>query len=103
MSLVVKPVADRRNTAHYLAVPLGDEVFGSGVLEEGIPGSREEHLHVPTQRRDPERVPRVESVREVDEALQILPIARRMDAQALVQMTPRSLPMVANCSRAKSI
>jgi hypothetical protein len=33
------------------------------VIDEGVLGTREEGGDVPTQRRDPERVPRVESVR----------------------------------------
>ena len=45
----------------------------------------------------------MEPVRKIDEALEVPPFARRADAQAFVQMTPRSLPIVANCSRAKSI
>jgi hypothetical protein len=39
------------------------------VLEEGVLAAIEEGRHVPTQRRDPERVPRVQPVRQVDEAL----------------------------------
>src|SRR5690606_32048404 len=56
-----------------------------------------------TQRRDPERVPRVEFVGQLDEAVQAGAIARRPDGHSSGQMTPRSLPMRANCSRQKSI
>jgi hypothetical protein len=45
----------------------------------------------------------VKSVGKIDKALEVPPFARRADAQAFGQITPRSLPMVANCSRAKSI
>jgi hypothetical protein len=103
VGLVVEPVTDGSDAADGLAVPLGDEVFRLAVLEEGVPGAGEEHLYVPTQRRDPERVPRMESVRKIDEALEVPPFTRLADAQAFAQITPRSLPMVANCSRAKSI
>jgi hypothetical protein len=103
VSLVVEPVADSRNPTHNLIVPLGDEVLGLGVLEKRVPGARKEGGYVPTQRRDPERVPRMESVRKIDEPLEISSLARRSDAHAIGQMTPRSLPMMANCSSAKSI
>jgi hypothetical protein len=77
MGLVVKPVTDRGDTAYYTAVHFGDEVLGLGVLEERVPAAGEEQVNVTTQRRDPDRVPRVELVRKVDEASEIPPIARR--------------------------
>src|SRR5215210_4763556 len=80
MRLVVQPVADGCNTTHDFIAPFGHEVLGFGVLEKWILGTREERLYIPTQRRDPERVPRVEPVRQVDEALEVSPITRRSDA-----------------------
>ena len=103
VGLVVKPVADSGDTSYNLALPLCDEVLCLGVLEEGIAGSGEQQLNVPTQRRDPNRVPRVKSVRKVDEAFEIPPAARCSNARRLNQMTPSSLPIDPNCSRAKSI
>ena len=103
VGLVVQPIADGRDAADDLAVALGQEVLGLGVLEEGVLGAGEEGCDVPTQRRDPERVPRVESVGQVDEALEVPSVTRRADAQRWGQMTPRSRPMRANCSSAKSI
>ena len=100
VGLVVQPVADRGDAADDLAVPLGEEVLGLGVLEEGILRAGEEERHVPTQRRDPERVPRVESVGQIDEPLEVPSAARRADAQRLGQMTPSSRPIRANCSSA---
>ena len=81
VGLVVQAVADGGDAADDLAVALGQEVLGLGVLEEGVLLAGEEQLHVPTQRRDPERVPRVEPVGQVDEALEVSPVARRADAQ----------------------
>ena len=83
----------------YFVAALGDEVFRLSMLEEGVFATGEERLNVPTQRRDPDRVPRVELVRKVDEAFEVPPVARRSDAQAFGQMTPSSLPIDANCSR----
>src|SRR3954453_4681373 len=103
VGLVVQPVTDSRDAADQSPVPLGEEVFGVGVFEEGVFATGEERLHVPTQRRDPERVPRVESVRQDDESPPVPPGARCSNAQGLGHMTPRSLPIVANCSSAKSI
>ena len=53
VDLVVEPVADRRDPADDRAVPLGEEVLGLGVLEEGILRAIEQQRDVPTQRRDP--------------------------------------------------
>jgi hypothetical protein len=66
VGLVVEPVTDGRDTPDHLIVALGDEVFRLSMLEEGVLGAGEERRNVPTQRRDPERVPRVKSVRKVD-------------------------------------
>ena len=103
VGLIVQPVADGRDPADHIAAALGEEVFGLGVLEEGILGARKEGGYIPTQRRDPEWVPRVESIWKIDETLEVSSLARRSDAHAIGQMTPRSLPMMANCSSAKSI
>ena len=81
VGVVVEPVADRRDPPDHGPVALGQEVLGLGVLEEGIPGAGEERGYVPTQRRDPDRVPRVKSVGQVDEALEVSPVPRRADAQ----------------------
>jgi len=80
------------------AVPLGQEEFRLRVLEERILVAGEQGSDIPTQRRDPERVPRVESVGQVDEALEVLRAARRVDAHDSGQMTPSSRPMRAKAS-----
>jgi hypothetical protein len=72
------------------------------VFEEGVLPAIEEGGDIPTQRRDPERVPRVQPVGQVDEALEVPSVPRRADAERWGQMTPRSRPMRANCSSAKS-
>ncbi len=90
VSLVVQPVLDRRNAADHLAIAFGEQVFGAAVLEEGVLGAGEQSRHVPTQRRDPERVPRVEPVGQIDEAPEIPLVARRSDARGCGQMTPSS-------------
>src|SRR6185437_6445524 len=86
-----------------LVAALGQEVLGLGVLEEGVLPAVEQEGHVPTQRRDPERVPRVQPIGQIDEAVDLAPLARRVDAQRRGQMTPKSRPIRANCSSAKSI
>jgi hypothetical protein len=50
------------------------------MLKEGILGAGEERRYIPTQRRDPEGVPRVEPVWQVDEALEVSPLTRHSDA-----------------------
>jgi hypothetical protein len=59
VSLVVEPIADGRDAPEHYAIPLSQEVLRLSVLEKGVLGSREEELDVSTQRRDPDRVPRV--------------------------------------------
>ncbi len=103
MDFVVEPIADGGDATDDLVAALGQEVLRFGVLEEGILGAGEQGLDVPTQRRDPEGVPRVEPIGQVDEALEVRSVPRRADAQRWGQTTPRSRPMRANCSSAKSI
>ena len=101
VGLVVQAIADGGDAADDFAVAFGQEVLGLGVLEEGVLLAGEKQLHVPTQRRDPERVPRVEPVGQVDEAFEVSSVARRADAQPFGQMTPRSRPIRPNCSSAE--
>jgi hypothetical protein len=80
MGLVVQTITDGRNATHHLVTLQRNEVFGLGMLEEGILGAGEQCRHVPTQRRDPERVPRMQPIRQIDEATKLSPFARRLDA-----------------------
>jgi hypothetical protein len=96
----VQPVVDRCDAADDHPFPFGEEVLRLGVLEEGILGAGEQGGHVPTQRRDPERVPRVKSVGQIDEAPEVGRAARRTDAHGSGQMTPSSRPMRAKASSA---
>jgi hypothetical protein len=65
------------------------------VLEEGVLLAIEEERYIPTQRRDPEGVPLVEPVRQVNEPLEI-PRALDFAYGRGVQTTPSSRPMLAN-------
>src|SRR5690606_41318003 len=56
-----------RSPAHHASSALGQEVACGSMLEEGVPVRVEEDGHVPTQRRDPHGVPRMEPIGEVDE------------------------------------
>ena len=103
VGLVVQAVADGGDAAHDLAGALGEEVFGLGVLEEGVLGAGEQGADVQTQRRDPDRVPRVQPVGQVDEAVEVGPVPDRRDLEGSVQMTPSSRPICAKVSSAKSI
>jgi hypothetical protein len=93
MEFIVEPVGNGRDPSHDGAALLGDEVLGFGVLEKGILAAGEEQSYIPTQRRDPERVPRMQSIGEVDEAAEILAAEYRPDRNRSVQMTPSSLPI----------
>src|SRR5690606_25342462 len=92
-----------------LAARFGEKILGVGVLEERILAGGEEDPHVPTQRRDPDRVPRVQPVGQVDEAVEIGagPYRANVDGSpggnGGAQMTSNSRPMVANASRQKSV
>jgi hypothetical protein len=61
----------RGDAPHDFAGALGNEILGFGVLEKRILRAREQCPNVPTQRRDPDRVPRVESIGQGDEAVEI--------------------------------
>ncbi|MES2125047.1 MAG: hypothetical protein V4503_10220, partial [Gemmatimonadota bacterium] len=85
------------------AALLGNEVVGFGVFEEGIRLAVEQLPDLGAKRRDPVEVPPVQSVRQVDEAIQVF---RRLDApdrRRVRQMTPSSFPIVLKASRAWSI
>jgi hypothetical protein len=63
------------------------------VVEKGVLPAVEQEGYVPTQRRDPDRVPRMQSIRQVDEAAQIGAVPDRPDRDLRSQMTPSSLPI----------
>jgi hypothetical protein len=69
------------------------------VLKEGIPVAIQQHLDVPTQRRDPDRVPPVKSIGKVDELFEGPAVGDRPDRYRLRQMTPSSRPIRAKVSR----
>ena len=93
---------DGRDPPDHLGAPQRQEVLGGGVLEEGILGAVEEGGHLHSQRRDPLRVPRVHPVGQVDELLQVAGGTDPADGD-VGQMTPNSLPILANDSSAWSI
>ena len=68
--------------ADRLAVALGEEVLGLGVLEEGVLVAVEELHPLEDQRRHPLRVVAVQAEGELDEALQVAPRADRPDRHA---------------------
>ena len=104
MYLVVQPIVDGRDAPDHLTAAFGDEVFGFGVLKEGIGASVEKLPDLGLERRDPGAIPPMEAIRKLNEAGEL---ARRLDApdhrRGGCQMTPNSLPIFANASRAKSI
>jgi hypothetical protein len=63
------------------------------VLEEGVLPAVQEESDIPTQRRDPDRVPRMQSVRQSDEAAEIGAVPDRPDRDLRRQITPSSLPI----------
>jgi hypothetical protein len=69
---VVELLVDhRRDPADGLAVALGDEVLGVGVLEVRVLLLVEELLALPDERRDPALVVAVDRERQLDEALEV--------------------------------
>ena len=68
--------------AHRLAVALGQEELGLGVLEAGVLLAVEELHPLEDQRRHPLRVLAVEPERDLDEALQLAPRPHRPDRHA---------------------
>ena len=93
VGLVMESVADGGNSPDYLVAPLGDEVLGFGVVEERVFRAGEHDAHVPTQRRDPERVPRVQPVGKVNEPAEVPVGSDRADRDRSAQMTPSSFPI----------
>lgn len=92
-------IADCRNAAYHLAILFGEEVFGLGMLKEGVFLAGKEQLHIPTQRRDPDRVPRMKPVGQVDELVERPGVANRPDQNGLGQITPSSCPIRPKVSR----
>src|SRR3989454_4168821 len=87
----MRVILDGRDAADRAAVPLGDEVAGFGMFEEGILARCEEGPDVHPQLRHPERVAAVQVVRKADEPLQTAPVRHGHDLRS-AQLTPTSLP-----------
>jgi hypothetical protein len=89
----VQAVGDGGDPAGHAAGSLGQEVLGLGVLEEWVLSAVQQERDIPTQRRDPDRVPRMQSVRQVNEAAEIGAVPDRPDRDLRRQITPSSLPI----------
>jgi hypothetical protein len=69
------------------------------VFKEGVFLAGEQQLYIPTQRRDPDRVPRMEPVGQVDELVERPGVADGPDQNGLGQITPSSCPIRPKVSR----
>jgi len=92
MRLVMQSVGDPGDPSDDPVFPHGQEVLRRGVLEKGVLLRGEERRDVPTQRRDPERVPRVQSIGKIDEAPEVAPRPDGASRHRAGQMTPSSRP-----------
>src|SRR5690606_3922761 len=101
VDFVVQEVVDRSDATDHDAIALGDEVLGLCVLEERVLAAVEELPDLGLERRDPAAIPPVEAIRQLDEGGQL---GRGLDApddrRGGAQMTPISLPILANASSA---
>lgn len=102
MPLVVQAIGDGGDAPDDFTVAFGEEVFCLAVLEEGILGAVQQLADLRAKRRDPGRVPPVQSVRQVNEAGEVGWGGDAPDERG-GQMTPSSLPMRPKASSAKSI
>ena len=103
VELVVGTVLRRHDAAHDFSVPFGQEKIGVSMLEIGMFFFVEQFLYIHAQRRDPQRVPPVQPVWEVDEAAEIFFCLDFAYDYCAAQMIPISLPTFEKISMVKSI
>jgi hypothetical protein len=99
VGLIVQAVADGRDPPDHLAISFGQEVLGIGMLKERVLVAGKQQCDVPTQRRDPNRVPPVKSIGKINELLKRPAVSDGPDRYGLSQMTPSSRPIRAKVSR----